>query len=244
MSDQGQQPMAPGALSPDGLYVWDGYKWWEAASVPVGTSLDGGQTVWDGHTWSAPHPDPPEQSSATQASPESAPGLWDSRDGYTLTMEGWLPTPIVEERRKEAEELDHSSGNWAGFSLLFSPLGIVAFVKNRSALKMGRPMNAKVSATNGWAGLGIFIFSLVLVLGFLVYTQTEQGFHNAQTLSDSVVQEINHNMATRGQTTRVTTATCVKGGQNDATCLLTLDDGTQTSINVTIASDGSSWVTK
>lgn len=54
MSDQGQQPMAPGTLSPDGLYVWDGYKWWEAASVPIGTSLDGGQTVWDGHEWSTP----------------------------------------------------------------------------------------------------------------------------------------------------------------------------------------------
>lgn len=78
------------------------------------------------------------------------PRLWDSVGGYTLTLVGWLPIPVVDQRRKQAEALIRSAGSWvlAALALLVClaplsfPMGIVAFVKNRDALRLGRPVSA------------------------------------------------------------------------------------------------------
>ena len=92
-NQQGQQPTAPGTISPVGSLRLGRFQVVGSDKRAVGTSLDGGQTVWDGHGW-APRqgyqqqPVPPqnyqrqpatyEYPQATQAPPSEK--AWDVGD--------------------------------------------------------------------------------------------------------------------------------------------------------------------
>ena len=61
MSEEAQEPMAPGTRSVDGKSVWDGYRWWDADLVESMSTVRLGEGVKP-ETMTPPPPLPPPPS--------------------------------------------------------------------------------------------------------------------------------------------------------------------------------------
>jgi hypothetical protein len=68
------------------------------------------------------------------------------------------------------------------------------------------------------------------------------GFHNMNTLQNSVEQQSDQKLAQNGSGEVVTGVTCVLTSPNVASCAIQGTGGDSTNITVAIAANGNSWV--
>ena len=88
--------------------------------------------------------------------------------------------------------------------------------------------------------VGLVIVLAVILSAVSAAHTSGSGFHNMSALQQSVTQQENKSLAGTGG--RVKQVVCVPSGSNTAICNVTDSLGESTSLNITIAPDGNSWV--
>jgi hypothetical protein len=89
--------------------------------------------------------------------------------------------------------------------------------------------------------LGVIVLALIVGLVLTIHGNATSGFHNMGTLQTSVTQQADSKLGPNDQIQRVI---CVSTGANSAQCNVTSKSAFDApyTVNVSIASDGNSWV--
>lgn len=130
------------------------------------------------------------------------------------------------------------------FAILFWPLGIVFGHIARHQIKRRGERGKGLSL----AGLIIsYIWGAFAILIIVVALNTASGFNNLSTLQDSVTQQVDGNLSNPSNPayspgTTVKSTLCVHESGTQYQCLVTLSNGTKATLSITVASNGSRWV--